>query len=296
MKSTLSYSTSTYKASAVLAGSKDAQSGTPKIAADLLKVFKNIRGLQRRILSVLAGAGRSMYLREIAELLKADKRRVHDSLKRLVSRGLVERLSGGRYQVKPELRHVVLSYLAGKLSGGRRGSKDAQGTGVPAHGSGSRYSTSSACGHGRGSGSGVSVRLDNVRGYLFVGSGYRYYNGDRFGDRGPEFLGYLDRVSYFEVGLLFRAESRNECFIAVYFDARRGVVKVEFRPYRNDPDVRRGDWRSVLRRGVLDLLRWALRALKAVVRELGVGMLSDAAGIMAHELGPVLRSMVCGPP
>jgi len=260
-----------YKACRTYAWSKDASSVSSGI-----QLFRNLRELQRRILGVLAASGRAMYLREIAELLRVDKRRVHDSLKRLVKRGLVEGFGDGRYRVRPDLRHAVKSYLSslatkrGRGSAARCGSKDGDGTGVPGAWSGS-----------------VSVRLDNVRGW----AGSRFYAGDRFGDRDPSFLGYLDRVSYFEVGLKFEA-SRSEVFIAIYFSRREGVVKVEFRPYSNDADVRRGDWRRVLERGVLDLLRWALRALKAAVRELGIEILSKAIRVLLEEM-PLLRHALC---
>ena len=257
----------------VLAGSKDAGSDGR---------FSNLRNLQRRILSVLAAAGRSMYLREIAEVLHRDKRRVHDALKRLLRRGLVQRLTGGRYRVPPELRHEVLGFLSGRRTPGRSihtpgrgaGSKDGDGTGVPR--------AARAVRAARGFAGSVSVRLDNVRGWR----GSLYYAGDRFGDREPGFLGLLDRVSYFEVSLKWEA-SRNEVFIAVYYSGREGAVKVEFRPYRGDRDVAGGSWRSVLRRGVLDMLRWALRALKVAVRELGIGVFAEAVAVAREELGPV---------
>ena len=248
-------------------------------------VFRNLRALQRRVLSVLAAAGRSMYLREIAEVLHRDRRRVHDALKRLLRRGLVERLSGGRYRVPPVLRHAVLGYLAARYR-----SKDSDGTGVPCAGRAARVFGASRVSVGvrgvsaasvGGAGS-VSVRLDNVRGWR----GATFYRGDRFGDRDPGFLGLLDRVSYFEVSLKWDAP-RNEVFTAVYYDRRLGSVKVEFRPYSGDRDVARGDWRSVLRRGALDMLRWALRALKVAVRELGIGVFAEAVAVAREELGPV---------
>ena len=266
-----------YKACRTYAWSKDASSVSSGI-----QLFRNLRELQKRILSVLAASGRAMYLREIAELLKVDKRRVHDSLKRLVKRGLVEGFGDGRYRVRPDLRHAVKSYLSslatkrGRSSAAQHRSKDAHGTGVP------RGCAGSGCGVGS-----VCLRLDNVRGW----AGSRFYAGDRYGDRDPSFLGYLDRVSYFEVSLKFSGP-RNEVFVAIYFSRREGVVKVEFRPYSNDTDVRRGDWRRVLERGVLDLLRWALRALKAAVKELGIEILSKAIRVLLEEM-PLLRRVLC---
>ena len=276
------------KGCTALRGSKDAARGCGN------PMFSNLRGVQRRILSVLAAAGRSMYLREIAEVLHRDKRRVHDALKRLLRRGLVQRLSGGRYAVPRELRHEVLSFLSGRRTPGRSihtpgrgaGSKDGDGTGVPRAARVPGGAWAASPGAAVSWGSGAVVRLDNVRGWR----GSLYYAGDRFGDRAPSFLGLLDRVSYFEVSLKWDAP-RNEVFVAVYYSGREGVVKVEFRPYRGDRDVARGDWRGVLRRGVLDMLRWALRALKAAVRELGIGVFAEALEVFREGERYVVRNL-----
>ncbi|MEM4429633.1 MAG: hypothetical protein QXM08_00535 [Thermofilaceae archaeon] len=214
--------------------------------------------LQLEVLRALSREGyRPLFLREVSRAVKHDVRRVFDSIKKLVKRGLVEKVARGLYKV------TALGLAVFERA--RRALKESKGTGLRGLGAGGRevgLGSSGLSGSSSSSGSRAGARellrarvevfLDNVRGYLRsrASKSRAYVGGDPLGRLPPSRLSLFDEVRYFEVGASIDSYVRS--FVALYYDERGGRTVLEVRPKRGDPRVKRRDYLSILAEGLVD--------------------------------------------
>lgn len=236
--------------------------------------------LEHRILQAVLELGLERFTpRDVQQRVGADRRRIHDALRRLASRGFVERVSRGLYRVAADISRLV----AAKVRNLRSSVKDrprARGVGGPAVGLG---------GTQVGSTGGPPVLegplFDNVRGYLRHSG--RYVRGDRGRVLSWRDLRFFGRVSYCEVLYRVRGQEFPGCLVVYSNEVDGEGFRVEWRPPSGY--VGRNGVASSLRmfwEAVLVLLR---SLLELVLREAPLDVLRRALSLLSARTG----SLIC---
>ncbi len=235
--------------------------------------------LEHRILQAVLELGLERFTpRDVQHRVGADRRRIHDALKRLASRGFVERVSRGLYRVAVDISRLV----AAKVRNLRSSVKDrprARGVGGSAVGmSGTRADS-------KGDHPLLEGPLfDNVRGYLRHSG--RYVHGDRGRVLSWRDLGLFGRVSYCEVLYRVRGQEFPGCMVVYSNEVDGGGFRVEWRPPSGF--VGRNGVASSLRmfwEAVLVLLR---SLLELVLREAPLDVLRRALSVIYSRAGQLV--------
>ncbi len=213
--------------------------------------------LQIRILRFLASKRKPLKLSEIAKALGVDVRRVHDSLKKLIRRGLVAKVSHGLYQINSgceNIVNVVARVLSTSISVGRKKVGETKGKlNSKAIADLKEKPSSLQRNFLQFYEPSVSLGLlqinrllsyvenvkyfdavaDNVVGYRYSSSGVVLYRTRRCEFASIDFLRVLQKVSYFEYSNLYDlCGDRLLGQIVVYYNEKDGFVHVEYRPSR----------------------------------------------------------------
>jgi hypothetical protein len=235
--------------------------------------------LEYSILSTILESGLVYFaLHDVWKRINADRRRVHDALKRLCNRNIVERVGRGFYRllVPPERLGELLSTAVINSPPSKNGLRPRDGL-IKAPSS-RAVKDIPRTREPRGVGCAVGVFLDNVRGWTWWGS---YVHGDRGALREWGDLSAFESVSYAELSIATgtsRLSGRGA--VVLYYDCkevRSGVVcasdRVEWRPPKG----------FVKKYGV----PYALRVLREEVLPSAFGVLSRALLVANSPLSRV---------